>query len=137
MLFEKFSQKLKVMLSFGQKAVISSLTKHQIQKLLLQKLFSLVCYLRIFHENWKLSSHLVTNQSFCHHQIKKLYYKIYSVCYELDNLTKKVKVKLLFGHKAVISSFSKLCIFNVPACGWIISRHCRHSCAVLSTISVH
>ena len=29
-------------------------------------LLSLVCYLKMFHEKWKLSYHLVKNQSFCH-----------------------------------------------------------------------
>ena len=48
---------MKVNLSFGHKAVFSSLSKLNIELkiLLLQKLFSLVYYLRMLHKNWKLS----------------------------------------------------------------------------------
>ena len=44
----------------------SSMYKYWIKKLLLQKLFSMVCYLKMSHKKRKLSCHLVTKQSFHH-----------------------------------------------------------------------
>ena len=48
---------MKFLPSFGHISVISSLSKLNIELkiLLLQKLFSLVYYLRMLHKNWKLS----------------------------------------------------------------------------------
>ena len=48
---------MKIDISNGLKAFISSLSKLNIELkiLLLQKSFSLVCYLRMLHKNWKLS----------------------------------------------------------------------------------
>ena len=45
---------------------VTFLAKHRIQKLILQKLVSLVCYLKLWHKKWKFGCNLVTKQLFHH-----------------------------------------------------------------------
>ena len=62
-------------------------TEHQIKKNLFQKLFSLLCYLRILHKKWKLIGHFVTKQSFRHFKLniesKNFVYKSCSLWYAI------------------------------------------------------
>ena len=100
---------MKVKLSFGHTAVITSLSKLNIKS----DLYILGHCFRMRHKseslavNWSHISHFVT--FWTKHQIKIiLFQKLFSLICYLDNVTKNLKVKLSFGHKAVILSLSKL-----------------------------
>ena len=93
----EFLIKSKIKQSCDHKAVISSLLKIIIESknCFLQKLFILVCYLRMSHEKWKLSSHLVnviTKQSFCHFlryllNQKTSFTKVVQFCMQFQNVS--------------------------------------------------
>ena len=83
------------------------------KNLLLQKLLSLVCYLRISHKNWKLifnldkNSHFITLET--KQQIKEiLLQKLHSFVFNLRISNKKWKFSSHMVTKAVILSLSKL-----------------------------
>ena len=100
-----------------------------------KKLFCLACYMRMTNKKWELSCHLVTKQSFRHFlnstpNQKTSFIKVLQFGMLFENSTSKVKVKLSFGHKAVISSLSKLNIetknlFYKSCSVWFALRECH------------
>ena len=105
---------MKVKLSLGHKAVILSPSKLNIKsKNFLRKLFSLVCYLKIWDIKLKFDCHFITQQSFCH-------------LFNKDQSKKLLLQKL----------FKLVCHFRVSYKKWKFSCHLWQSIAIYYSLSV-
>ena len=112
MLFENSTSKVKVKLSFGHKAVISSLSKLNTKsKNFFYKSSSVWYAIWEFHIKTKVElsfsqNAVILSLSKLNTESKTSFYKSCSVCHAIRECRIKVKVKLSLGHKAVISSLS-------------------------------
>ena len=104
MIFEKVIQKVKVKLSCGQRALISSLSILIIDSkdFFLQKWFSLICYLKKSHKKGKFISNWLTRRSY-HNFLNSAsnqrtsFTKVVQFGMLLENVIWKLKVMLSFG----------------------------------------